>query len=265
MIRRKYLLCALFVLLFSIVCKGKEINNIDKSNNSNIKIKCDNIIKIDKHQEDNIDTKIRKSTFSKIYELDIFIDGLPAKIKSMSKESVLKRIIRKRGIISKWHYADYDGDGKKEAFAVVGLNPIHGIYYINSDKKVFLMKRETEGEKRIGHLIKKLSDYEDYYSIDGIGFFLVDHNPVGSNWWNHTLIFSVKNGIPYELEISDKLSGFYVRNNVIFTIKHFGASYPLPHHAYMKTRLIYSKKKQQFYFGKYMGEDSGLQGKWAYI
>ena len=37
-------------------------------------------------------------------------------------ESELHDLVEEKGTICAWEYADYDGDGKKEAFAIIGTN-----------------------------------------------------------------------------------------------------------------------------------------------
>ena len=253
--KRLFLLCVLHVLLFSSICEGndnifihKEIydNNHIKEHNDSVKNSRNNI-----YQDLLVDVEKCSTLYDKNNE-EILIKKTSDNGKTTSKELLLKKIIRKKGTITRWHYADYDGDGKKEAFAVVGSTPISGIYFIDDRCKVTLMKRG--GAYTLGRLAR-FSEGKYFCSIGGKKYFFVDHNNNYSTWWNKTLIFGVKKGVPYELNISDKLSGFYIRKNNYFTIKHYLEG----HHVYMKIQLIYNKKTQQFTFGKKIGEDSSLQ------
>ena len=266
----RFLLFVLFALLFSAICEGRNNNIYYKYNCNSYRLKkhSDSIkdSRNDKYQDYSIDVKPKSSICNEQYNEDIFNPKSYNNTKSITKEIVLKSIIRKKGIISRWYYADYDGDRKKEAFAVIGKKSISAIYFINENGKVTLMKKEHSKPGymlEIGalcHFSVRNSEVQVVYKTEGKAFFYVDHRAGSTLWYNKTFLFSVKNGEPYELELSDELSGFYVINGRALTLRQYivGNTIATTHHAYMMTELIYDKKRQEFYFGKDLGENSGL-------
>ena len=84
------------------------------------------------------------------------------------------------------------------------------------------------------------------------GFFYGDCGGYGSGWT--TFIFSVKDGKPYELDVSMNTEGFYQDKDKP------GEFYTLTDnfdngHAYLRTELIYDSKTGQFAKGKITEEE----------
>ena len=86
---------------------------------------------------------------------------------------------------------DYDGDGKEEAFVVLGKKnssskTVQGIYYISSDGYI--------SEVRTDFSVDMFSN-ANYVEYDGKGFFACDVSGGGSGWV--TYLYDVRNQIMY--------------------------------------------------------------------
>ena len=77
-------------------------------------------------------------------------------------ESELHDLMEEKGTICAWECADYDGDGKKEAFAIIGTNNmpdsyisdnIQGVYYINSVGEITELQRNNNPMCRIARSV----------------------------------------------------------------------------------------------------------------
>ena len=164
---------------------------------------------------------------------------------NINDEERLKNIISNYGIIGAWHYADYDGNGDKEAFAVIisdndeNSRPIDAIYYIDSTGKTHLMNDDIKWSLYI-------NQNGCYRECSGKGFFWFDMGAYGSGW--RSAIYSVKNGTPYELDISQNIQGFYQDgNNIFYTTKdEFLLEGGHINHDY---ELIFNGSTQQFSVG----------------
>ena len=100
---------------------------------------------------------------------------------------------------------DYDGDGKEEAFVVLGKKnssskTVQGIYYISSDGYI--------SEVRTDFSVDMFSN-ANYVEYDGKGFFACDVSGGGSGWV--TYLYDVRNGWWNELNLSGSLQSFFSR------------------------------------------------------
>lgn len=160
-------------------------------------------------------------------------------------EDELKNIISVHGIIGAWHYADYDGNGSKEAFAVIisddeeNSRPIEAVYYVDSTGKSEIMSTNL-------NLCLYKRDDGCYCECSEKGFFWFDMGAYGSGW--HSAVYSVKDGVPYELDISQNVQGFYQDgNNKFYTTKD--EFLPGGGHLYHDYELIFNGSTQQFSVG----------------
>ena len=121
-------------------------------------------------------------------------------------EDVLRRIVAAEGNIALWQYADYDGDGLFEAFALTTVgetffsHTIESLYFIDAYGKMTKLYDPTAqsyDESRDGC----------YRVCGGRGFFWFDYS--GLTMRTKTMVYSVADGKPYRLEICDELRGFY--------------------------------------------------------
>ncbi len=144
------------------------------------------------------------------------------------------------GRIGAWAYADYDRDGNKEAFAVMiedDSDNIKSVYYVNhtaeitqmnSDVKEFLYDETT-------------SDHPRYLENREQGFFTVDMGAYGSGW--RSLLYSVKNSEPYELQLSQNIQGFYKDDKGFYTTE---SDFSNGYHEYPEVNLIYDPTVKEF-------------------
>lgn len=134
--------------------------------------------------------------------------------------------------------ADYDGDGKEEAFVVLGdknssSKTVQGIYYITSDGYIL--------EARTDFSVDLFSD-ANYVEYDGKGFFACDVSGGGSGWV--TYLFDVRDGWWNELNLSGSLQSFFKKDDTCYTTKSvFSAQYG---HQYVDVPLNYDKDTQEF-------------------
>lgn len=134
--------------------------------------------------------------------------------------------------------ADCDGDGKEEAFVVLGdknssSKTVQGIYYISSDGYI--------SEVRTDFSVDMFSN-ANYVEYDGNGFFACDVSGGGSGWV--TYLFDVRGGWWNELNLSGSLQSFFKKDNTCYTTKSvFSAQYG---HQYVDVPLNYDKDTQEF-------------------
>ncbi|MCI7421667.1 MAG: hypothetical protein MSA57_00295 [Ruminococcus sp.] len=134
--------------------------------------------------------------------------------------------------------ADYDGDGKEEAFVVLGKKnssskTVQGIYYISSDGCI--------SEARTDFSVDLFSN-ANYVEYDGKGFFACDVSGGGSGWV--TYLFDVRDGWWNELNLSGSLQSFFKKDDTCYTTKNvFSAQYG---HQYVDVPLNYDKDTQEF-------------------
>lgn len=146
---------------------------------------------------------------------------------------------------------DYDGNGTNEAFVVLGKQDEFGgylvdqLWFISSDKKTKMLKDDFND---LSMYINNDGYYMDYPD-EKKGFFYADFGGHGSGWI--TLIYGVKDGQPFELDISMKTEGFYQDTP--------GQFYTLTDnfddgHVYLITPLKFNKETGQFEKGEPTGE-----------
>ena len=134
--------------------------------------------------------------------------------------------------------ADYDGDGKEEAFVVLGeknssSKTVQGIYYITSYGYI--------SEVRTDFSVDLFSN-ANYVEYDGKGFFACDVSGGGSGWV--TYLFDVRDGWWNELNLSGSLQSFFKKDDTCYTTKSvFSAQYG---HQYVDVPLNYDKDTQEF-------------------
>lgn len=191
------------------------------------------------------------------------------KSKKEYTESDLKEkvILESDGNIGAWVYEDFDGNGTKEAYAVITGNHdsitecdhLEDIYFINGNGEITKMPGDFWG----GLYYSREKEYE-YIVCQGKGFFAVDNGNGGSGW--QTLLYSVKDELPYELDISRTIQGFNKRDGIYYTtenefLKEGG-------HKYTEVELIYNSSTQQFSKGnRIISEENNTISDWksAYI
>ena len=134
--------------------------------------------------------------------------------------------------------ADYNGDGKEEAFVVLGeknssSKAVQGIYYIYSNGWI---------EPARTNFSVDLFSNANYVEYDGKGFFACDVSGGGSGWV--TYLFSVQDDWYYELNLSGSLQSFFKKDDTCYTTKSvFSAQYG---HQYVDVPLNYDKDTQEF-------------------
>lgn len=134
--------------------------------------------------------------------------------------------------------ADYNGDGKEEAFVVLGKKnssskTVQGIYYISSDGYI--------SEVRTDFSVDLFSN-ANYVEYDGKGFFACDVSGGGSGWV--TYLYDVRDSWWNELNLSGSLQSFFKKDDTCYTTKSvFSAQYG---HQYVDVPLNYDKDTQEF-------------------
>ena len=157
------------------------------------------------------------------------------------------------GRIKLWEYHDYDGDGAYEAFFLTvdpesSMDRIDKIYFIDSSCAVTLMADDID--------VAIYDSSDGYYrECRGKGFFWGNFGGYGSG--HSTFLFSVKNGVPYELDISRNLQGFLYENGAYYTT---GNDFSAGFHQYPKYELLYDEENQQFVQGAKVSDDALREG-----
>ncbi|MCM1508009.1 MAG: leucine-rich repeat protein [Ruminococcus flavefaciens] len=158
-------------------------------------------------------------------------------------ESELKSKSEKYGNVSAWQYHDYDNNGTSEAFALITEETqIKYLLFIDSDGNVTEMPKP----KNKGDFLNYVNGTEQYtIADDKQGFFSADMTGSASAF---TLLYSVKNNVPYELDISGNINGLFKKSEkgVFSAFIHddgrvgSGNTY----------ELIYNSTNKQFEIGK---------------
>ena len=187
---------------------------------------------------DRICTRGQIITF--LYRAHLNADRAAAK-----SEAELRAAVAVYGTIGLWHYDDYDGNGLYEAYAITRKvqgnldNAIECVYYVDAYGVVLRMVRDVPMA---------------YYNTDdnccrecgGKRFFWTDYGGYGSG--HSTFLFSVKDGTPYELAVSRRLQGFYIRDGMLYTTAN--EFLPEGGHLYPEYELDYDSATQQFSIGR---------------
>nr|MDE6020605.1 hypothetical protein [Ruminococcus sp.] len=167
----------------------------------------------------------------------------------LSEEDKLKLIMSSYGNICAWEYADYDGNGMKEAFAIVGKNSMPDYYISDSIQGVYFIsaKGDVKELSKVSNGLMCSKEHCTEYS--GKKFFSYNATAGGSG--SQTYLFSVKNGNCYELSISGTIVDFYNDSSKCYaTISEF---LPEGGHIWAEYALIYDKSSQEFSIGNDTG------------
>ena len=127
------------------------------------------------------------------------------RLSKMKSEGELKSIVAGYGNIGIWGYADYDGNGSKEAFAVIG-DPMPPQGRDVRIKKVVFINSNGEVSEVIND-IDRAADYSESGCVKNYGdkeVFWFDYGAYGSGW--QTVLLGVESDKPYELGDSRKSS-----------------------------------------------------------
>lgn len=160
-------------------------------------------------------------------------------------EPDLKQKAKDLGNIYAWDYHDYDGNGKYEAFVIIEIPnkiDIYSLYYISYDGSMVCILSEYSSAYS---LFTDTTNFGNYYSIEGKGFFSFDITAGGSGY--RTYLYSVKNEQPYELNISGELQGLFQSSTGIYytTVNDFSNGF----HEHIEYELVYNIETQQFSMG----------------
>ena len=119
-------------------------------------------------------------------------------------EEDLRAIARQHGTVGLWGWADYDGDGAREAFAILvrDWNDIESVWFINSRGEASCMAGDIVGAC---YAMDMGEDAQCVLDCGGQKVFWADYGAYGSGW--QTLLFSVRDAAPYELELSRDIQG----------------------------------------------------------
>ena len=157
---------------------------------------------------------------------------------------------RKMGMLALWGPGDFDADGRTEAFAlyVNERGTIDSIYFINDEGEAAYLTRLPDYELWNAATKWELNECtRDHY---GRTFFFVNYSTDSANPSYRTLVYGVKGGIPYELDISRKIMGFFQNDDIMYTTRldpneTYGTMYP-------RYRLYYNPGTGQFTVGECM-------------
>lgn len=156
-------------------------------------------------------------------------------------ESELHDLVEEKGTICAWECADYDGDGKKEAFAIIGTNNmpdsyisdnIQGVYYINSVGEITELQRNNNPMCRIARSVFH----------KGKGFFAYDFTAGGSS--SQLYLYGVKDGNCFELSISGTITDFYQKDGTCFAVAKTALS--SGGYDWLEYELSYDESTQEF-------------------
>ena len=165
-------------------------------------------------------------------------------------EAELKALAAEYGTVLVWQYADYDKDGTEEAFAAVGkeddewLSAVENIVFVSSDGQC---KIYDQSDRLVNGLLENSDLGYSYKEAGRQGIFAVDLSGGGSGYI--TVLYSVKDGKPYELDLSGEIQGFFATESGVFytTENEFSAK---SGHSYPEVRLIFDAETGQFKKGE---------------
>ena len=167
-------------------------------------------------------------------------------------ESVLRQIVSGKGNIALWEYADYDGDGLSEAFALTVMgetfftHTIDEVYFIDAFgnlTKLYDPTAQSYSESRDGNR----------RSCGGNQFFWFDYS--GITLFNNTLVYGVRNGQVYQLDVCGDLNGFYQDEQGTFYTTETQFDFSSGVHS-ARYELLYDADAQQFRKGGRLYADS---------
>lgn len=206
----------------------------------------DSVTKISETEYTQISSKLYSSystvESSNNYKLTNFtpFNAFPDEVSTELTEADLKAKAAVHGTVKFFEYHDYDGNGEKEAFAVISekdsdYDVIKHVYFIDAKGN------ETAMPENFNNMfIESETTYAE--CSDQHSFLGFDIGAGGSGW--QSLLYGVKDNIPYELNLSRKIQGFYKNANgdgFYTTVDKFTDD----GHLYIDTPLTYSDG--QFY------------------
>lgn len=161
--------------------------------------------------------------------------GLKEQSPALSDDELKEKLETEAGTsVSKWFYDDYDGDGTKEAYAIIGGETITAVYGVDHDGNVSLMRDEFWGTNYN-------VNYDSLVEFKGKKYLAVNTHNGGSG--SVTYLFSVKNGKMQELDVSGELQGFTVEGEHAYTTYNdFSKGY----HDWVQLELYYDSVSQEF-------------------
>ncbi|MDE6034639.1 MAG: leucine-rich repeat domain-containing protein [Ruminococcus sp.] len=162
-------------------------------------------------------------------------------------ESELKEKSEKYGNVSAWEYHDYDNNGTNEAFALITEETkIKYLLFIDSDGNITEMS-EPKNKGDFLDYVDRTGQYTE--TGDGQGFFSADMTGGAASF---TLLYSVKNNIPYELDISGMINGSFKKheNNTFSAWLHDEGRVGSGH----TYELIYNNTDKQFQIGNRLND-----------
>lgn len=166
-------------------------------------------------------------------------------------EAELRTMIPASKVIQLWAYRDYDFDGHMEAFALAVSTGkktndtiFDSVFFVNSNGA----QQIKENSSMSSSYVNAETCCREY---GGKVFFAINNGAGGSEY--NTLLFSVKNGAPYELALSGSIQGFFEQDGkMCTTMNDFSKGY----HTYPVYELIYDTEKQEFSVGAKIADDS---------
>lgn len=163
--------------------------------------------------------------------------GLKEQSPALSEDELKEKLEAEAGAAaSKWYYDDYDGDGTKEAYGLIGKdeNKIIAVYGVDSEGNVSLMRDEFWGTNYN-------VNYDSLVEFKGKKYLAINTHNGGSG--SVTYLFSVKNGKMQELAVSGELQGFTVEDGHAYTTYNdFSKGY----HDWVQLELDYDSDSQEF-------------------
>lgn len=173
--------------------------------------------------------------------------GLKEQSPALSEDELKEKLEAEAGAAaSKWYYDDYDGDGAKEAYAVIDGDEqcytgeeynIAAIYFVDSKGNVTLA-RDSFGD---GGSWCYYSSPNAPQKFEGKRFLDVSITAHGSG--STTYLFSVKNGKMQELDVSGEIQGFTIEDGHAYTTYNdFSKGY----HDWVQLELYYDSVSQEF-------------------
>ena len=173
--------------------------------------------------------------------------GLKEQSPALSEDELKEKLEAEAGAAaSKWYYDDYDGDGTKEAYAMIDGDEqcytgeeynIAAIYFVDSKGNVTLA-RDSFGD---GGSWCYYSSPNAPQKFEGKRFLDVSITAHGSG--STTYLFSVKNGKMQELDVSGEIQGFTIEDGHAYTTYNdFSKGY----HDWVQLELYYDSVSQEF-------------------
>lgn len=158
---------------------------------------------------------------------------------ALSEDSLKEQVLSKCGNSSlDWYYDDFDGDGKKEAFAMayqvgeLGYHNIQSLFYIDAQGNITDLGADFLGGYGYGGEIVTYNSSKKFLAYDtGNG---------GSGIY--TYLYGVTNGNCYASNLCGSLNKFYVDENGAYTFEGGSAA-----HEHPQIRLNYDESTGDFY------------------